>query len=197
MDNPAYKCPRCGGLLKFDAFQYRAYGAFTCAASCACGFYSHSAGAGPEDDVRRVLIARLEGEKRPTVMIAEKMPELADIFPLTKRPDGAFTPTAVAVDFDGCLSTDAWPETGTPNTPLFEWLIAFRKAGGNVILWTCREEDTLAAAVAFCNDNGLEFDAVNENLPSWREVFGNDTRKVGADWYLDDKAIWQSVESDL
>lgn len=35
---------------------------------------------------------------------------------------------------------------------------------------------------------GLHFDAVNDSLPSWKKFYGNDTRKVGATEYWDDKA---------
>ena len=35
---------------------------------------------------------------------------------------------------------------------------------------------------------GLEFDAVNENLPEINELFGGDCRKIYADVYLDDKS---------
>ena len=37
-------------------------------------------------------------------------------------------------------------------------------------------------------EHGLEFDAVNENLPEMIEWYGNDCRKVFADVYIDDKA---------
>ena len=36
---------------------------------------------------------------------------------------------------------------------------------------------------------GLEFDAVNEALPEHKEKWENDTRKIWADYYIDDKAI--------
>lgn len=34
-----------------------------------------------------------------------------------------------------------------------------------------------------------EFDAVNENLPEMVEWYGNDSRKVHADCYIDDKCV--------
>ena len=98
-------------------------------------------------------------------------------------------PTAVAVDFDGCLVTNKWPEMGEPNQTLIESLIVLRYYGAQLILWTNREGELLDQAVAFCKEQGLEFDAVNDNLPSWQAMFGNNTRKVGADYYLDDKAV--------
>lgn len=109
--------------------------------------------------------------------------------PKTMLPDGSLRPTALAVDFDGTLAKNAWPEIGAPNIALITILTIFRKNGGQAILWTCREGDYLEKAVQYCESYGLEFDAVNENLPSWRAMFGNDTRKIGADHYIDDKAV--------
>lgn len=35
---------------------------------------------------------------------------------------------------------------------------------------------------------GLQFDAINDSLPEWKEHFGTSPRKIGADEYWDDKA---------
>ena len=40
-----------------------------------------------------------------------------------------------------------------------------------------------------CAEQGLIFDAVNENLPDMIEKFGGDSRKIFADVYIDDKAL--------
>jgi uncharacterized pyridoxamine 5'-phosphate oxidase family protein len=98
-------------------------------------------------------------------------------------------PRIVAVDFDGTLVEDKFPEIGRPNVTLFKALKRWQTEGVKVILWTCRNNDALEAAVKFCRDMGLEFDAVNENLPEVKELYGGDTRKVFADLYIDDKAI--------
>jgi len=97
--------------------------------------------------------------------------------------------TVVAVDFDGCLVTDRYPKTGESNDNLFRELIKFRKCGGKVILWTCRGGEPLETAVRHCEAMGLRFDAVNENLPERIAALGSDPRKIGADHYIDDKAI--------
>lgn len=110
--------------------------------------------------------------------------------PTTKNRDGTERPTAIAVDFDGCLAANAWPGIGEPNIQLIEALMVFRRQGGELILWTCREGAELDNAVNWCWGNfGLKFDALNENLPAWKAMFGNDTRKLGADYYIDDKAV--------
>lgn len=91
-----------------------------------------------------------------------------------------------AVDFDGTLCEEQWPEIGAPNMKLIKHLIRRRKEGCKVILWTCRIEDRLKAAVDWCKQFGLEFDAVNDNLPENIEKYGNNTRKVYATCYIDD-----------
>lgn len=94
----------------------------------------------------------------------------------------------IAVDFDGVLSANgAWPETGAPNLTLIHWLSDMRQIGHKVILWTCRVGDALDNAVSFCKDYGLEFDAVNDNVPEIIQKFGINRRKVTADLYIDDK----------
>lgn len=95
----------------------------------------------------------------------------------------------IAVDFDGCLCTSQWPEIGQPNRQLIRMLKTARSRGNKVILWTCREWKLLDDAVKWCEHQGLRFDAVNENLPEMNQLYGNDCRKIGADIYIDDKAM--------
>jgi hypothetical protein len=95
----------------------------------------------------------------------------------------------IAVDFDGCLCESKWPEIGESNTLLIERLKRRVEKGDKLILWTCREGDKLREAVEWCKSWGLEFDAVNENLPEMNALYGNDSRKIGADVYIDDKAL--------
>ena len=91
----------------------------------------------------------------------------------------------IAVDFDHTLSNAGYPNIGQPNKPLFDVLIKLKSQGHNIILWTCREDIQLQQAVDWCKEQGLEFDAVNENLP-W---IGFYSRKVCADVYIDDLAV--------
>lgn len=94
-----------------------------------------------------------------------------------------------AVDFDGTLSWGRWPDLGEPNEILFGFLKQQKENGARVILDTCRNGEQLEAAVQYCRDLGLEFDAVNENLPELIELYGRDTRKINADFYIDDRAV--------
>ena len=96
-------------------------------------------------------------------------------------------PLIFAVDFDGTLFENTYPEIGAPRYDVIEYVKIQRKAGARLILWTCRNGDLLNAAVKRCEEVGLIFDAVNENLPEVIEEFGSDTRKVFANVYIDDR----------
>ena len=94
----------------------------------------------------------------------------------------------IAVDFDGTLCENKFPQIGAANVTLINHLKHCRAKGDKLILWTCRVDEMLDAAVNWCAKQGLEFDAINENLPEVLELYGSDTRKIYAHEYIDDKA---------
>lgn len=97
----------------------------------------------------------------------------------------------IAVDFDQTLiKGNHWPDVeGEPNGYLIRHLKILKEEDGTkLILNTCRTGEALQAAVNWCKAQGLEFDAVNENLPELIEAYGQDTRKISADIYIDDCA---------
>lgn len=94
----------------------------------------------------------------------------------------------IAVDFDGTLCENKYPDIGKPKKFLIGNLIARKKSGDKIILWTCRCGRKLERAVEWCRAKGLEFDAVNENLNEVIQKHGGDTRKIYADLYVDDHA---------
>lgn len=96
-------------------------------------------------------------------------------------------PYIYAVDFDGTLCEYQWPGIGAPNLELITALVRTREIGNKVILWSCREGDELAEAVEWCKKHGLEFDAVNSNIPEIVEAFKGDSRKIFANEYIDDR----------
>lgn len=95
----------------------------------------------------------------------------------------------IAVDFDGTLCVNAWPEIGAPIKETIDYLKTMKQQGARIILWTCRAGDKLNDAIKWCEEQGIVLDAVNDNLPDLTEAFGSNTRKVYADIYLDDKAL--------
>lgn len=102
----------------------------------------------------------------------------------------------IALDFDGCVVTNKYPEIGEPIEKNIRKLKEEQAAGAKVILWTNRRGDYLKQAVDFCNDHGIRLDAVNANLPEIIEAFGGDTRKIFANEYWDDRAVLIS-EQDI
>lgn len=94
----------------------------------------------------------------------------------------------IAVDFDGTLAKTRFPEIIEPIPQAIELCKALQKNGAILILWTCRCGKDLEDAVEWCKTQGLVFDLINENVPENVEKFGNDSRKVFAHEYIDDKA---------
>jgi hydroxymethylpyrimidine pyrophosphatase-like HAD family hydrolase len=103
----------------------------------------------------------------------------------------------IACDFDGCLCENKYPEIGPPIRETITALRQEQSQGALVILWTCRRDKEQEAAVTWCKEHGLLFDAVNENLLCMIEAFIGDTRKVFADEYWDDKAVKRPVSKSV
>lgn len=97
-------------------------------------------------------------------------------------------PPILAVDFDGTLVENEFPGIGKPDHVIAGVVRAYQDMGWKIILWTCRTDEMLQDAVNFCREQlGIEFDAVNDNLPEVQQYFGGSTRKVFANMYLDDR----------
>ena len=96
----------------------------------------------------------------------------------------------IATDFDDTLvEAKQFPKFGKP-TP---WFHVAKKLQENfpkleLILWTCREGKYLESALAFCQQNGLMFDAINADVPSSIKWKGK-TRKPFAHVYVDDRNV--------
>lgn len=95
----------------------------------------------------------------------------------------------VAVDFDGTLCKDAYLAIGDPLPYSIHYIKELAKDGAILILHTCRNGALLGAAVEWCNDRGIVFDYINENVPENVERYGGDTRKIYADIYVDTNSV--------
>jgi len=94
----------------------------------------------------------------------------------------------IAVDFDGTIVEDAYPNIGKPQLFAFETMKRLQNDGHRLILWTYRCGKKLDDAVAFCNQNGIEFYAINNSFPN-EEYNNKESRKIGADLFIDDRNI--------
>jgi len=93
----------------------------------------------------------------------------------------------LAVDFDGTIVHDRYPEIGEARPQAIETIKKLRSEGYQLILWTCRTGVHLARAVAWCAERGIRFDAINKNLRSNIKFYGDDPRKISASIYIDDR----------
>lgn len=100
---------------------------------------------------------------------------------------------AIAVDFDGTVVEDKYPKIGRPKLFAFETMKKLQERGHRLILWTYRHGDRLQEAVDFCKENGIEFYAVNRSFPE-EEFDGTVSRKLNADYFIDDRNIGGLVE---
>lgn len=105
------------------------------------------------------------------------------------KPDSSMElPRIIAVDFDGTLAENEWPNIGKPKWEVIYYICAEKAKGSKIILWTNRRGKPLIDAINFCHDHGIELDAVNEDIPEVEKYFGKSSRKIFAHVYLDDRA---------
>lgn len=92
-----------------------------------------------------------------------------------------------AVEFDGTLVEDKYPEIGDEITGAVSALSTLQASGCKLILWTRRTGDELEAAKSWCSDRGLTFDAINAELD------GTECQKVHADYYVDSRSVVELI----
>ncbi|MDE6946263.1 MAG: hypothetical protein K2P14_03650 [Anaeroplasmataceae bacterium] len=97
----------------------------------------------------------------------------------------------IGVDFDGTLAVTrgTYPKIQEPIQEVIDYLKEQQAKGAYLILITMREEDVLRQAVNWAREQGLKFDAVNDNLPHMKECFNNNPRKIFCTEYIDDRNI--------
>ncbi len=96
----------------------------------------------------------------------------------------------IAVDFDGTIVQDRYPEIGRELPFATQTLKMLQKEGHYLILWTVRQGHTLEEALAWCKERGLEFYAVNKDFPEEDEEKNRSySRKIKADIFIDDRNV--------
>ena len=96
----------------------------------------------------------------------------------------------IAVDFDGTIVTHEYPKIGTELPFATETLKMLIRDHHKLILWSVREGKLLDEAVEWCRERGVEFWAVNKDYPEESLENNNHfSRKLKADWFIDDRGI--------
>lgn len=106
----------------------------------------------------------------------------------------------IAIDFDGTIHNGIYPNIGFLKTHAKEVINNLKEQGHYIIIWTCRTGDDLLEAVNFLLEKGISFDRINDNSPGNKAMYGGNTRKIYADYYIDDKQIgalpaWREIET--
>lgn len=96
----------------------------------------------------------------------------------------------IAVDFDGTIVADEYPQIGRLQSGAKDTLQRLHKEGHKIIIWTCRSGELLVEAINFLLWNEIPFDQVNDNLRENIEQYGGNSRKVCADVYIDDRCLF-------
>jgi hypothetical protein len=94
----------------------------------------------------------------------------------------------IAIDFDGTIVEDDYPNIGKPRIFAFETLKKLQEDGHRLILWTYRSGLRLEDAVEFCKTNGITFYAVNKSFPEEQFDYTK-SRKIHADLFIDDRNL--------
>ena len=105
---------------------------------------------------------------------------------------------SIALDFDGTIAyttKETYPYIQSVNIKAIEVMRKYKKAGGKVVLFTCRTDTDLEIAIECLREYGLNVDAVNEDLKEtvdeWSMIYPDSSisPKVFVDVYIDDKAF--------
>ncbi|MCD8266921.1 MAG: hypothetical protein LUC33_07195 [Prevotellaceae bacterium] len=96
----------------------------------------------------------------------------------------------IAVDFDGTIVREAYPEIGREIPFAVDTLRRLAEEGHHLLLWTVREGELLEEAVDWCRKRGLEFYAVNSNFPGEQpDESRHYSRKLRVDLFIDDRNL--------
>ena len=94
----------------------------------------------------------------------------------------------IGIDFDGTLATivQPYPAIGEPIQEVINYILEEQRKGAHLVLITMREGMALEGALMWCEDHGIKFEAINDNLSYMKEWFGNNPRKIFCNEYIDD-----------
>lgn len=96
-----------------------------------------------------------------------------------------------AVDFDGTIVEDRFPQIGKLIPFALESLRKLQSQGHTIILWTCRHEKDLEDALKFLKENNFIPDVVNDHSAQMLKLFpGPKPKKIYADIYIDDHDVY-------
>ena len=110
---------------------------------------------------------------------------------------------SIACDFDGTIVSDNYPKLGALKPDAVRVLKKIVAHGGRLIIWTCRTGNEAELVKKMLADAGIVYHAFNDNLEENKIEYPDNSRKVFADTYIDDRSIycdevdWVDIENRL
>ena len=96
----------------------------------------------------------------------------------------------IVIDFDGVCVEEEYPYIGRPLPNAVKVINKLYDQGHTIIIWSCREGESLEEAIEALDLHGFKYHHINQNCPERKKRFGGiDSRKVGGDVYIDDKCL--------
>lgn len=96
----------------------------------------------------------------------------------------------IAIDFDGTIVRGKYPAIDGLMPDAASSILALEKEGHYLIINTCRSGRHLLKAINYLLEQGIPFDRVNDNHPDQTRLYKNNSRKVYAHLYIDDKNVF-------
>ncbi len=115
-----------------------------------------------------------------------------------------FDSPIIAIDFDDTIVISDYPEIIGFKPGAKKAIKKLKDAGCRIVIWTCRTDTDKVEE--FLIKNNVPFDAINDNSAitdeEWKRTGFEDTRKIGADLVIDDRAIefkdnWNEITKRL
>ena len=95
----------------------------------------------------------------------------------------------ISIDYDDTIVFAGFPGPGVIKPGAVDIINRLHEDGHQIMIWTCRMGDAFDIAIAYLKEQGVKFHIANENHPDIIARFGEDTRKMLADIYIDDKQL--------
>lgn len=96
----------------------------------------------------------------------------------------------LAIDFDGTIVQDAYPNIGSLLPFAKETIrLLYYDYNCDIVIWTCRSGKEELDCEKFLIENNIPFTTINKNTPAVIQRWNSDdSRKVYADIYIDDRS---------
>lgn len=102
-----------------------------------------------------------------------------------EKETGVKKSIAIAIDFDGtCVTNENFPGVGE-DIGAVPILKEIKDKGNKLILWTVRDDISLANALRWFDENEIKLDGVNK----YKGGKSSSSPKLNADIFIDDKAL--------